>query len=30
MNAWTRHLRPALAGLTVYEAVAPEDRKSVV
>jgi len=25
MNAWTRHLRPALAGLTVYEALGPAD-----
>lgn len=25
MNAWTRHLRPALAGLAVYEAVGPAD-----
>jgi histidinol-phosphate aminotransferase len=25
MNAWTRHLRPALAGLAVYEALGPAD-----
>lgn len=27
MNAWTRHLRPALAGLAVYEALGPAERR---